>query len=522
MFKKEGTQDGSESRELLKDYIGFFDSIIKHASDHILIYDTNFNVFYANDVLHDHFKEFFKVDNPIGLNAFKDYPFKIYNLNIDYFQRVLKDEVLEYEQSFPVGDTHVYTLVSMRPVRSAEGKVIGIYVATKNITRFKEISEKLKEREATLKAVLDATPDGIYALDKDLNLIAMNQKAIMDFASGGYHMKVHDSLHDFVEADKLKRWEEVYFDQVFAGEEVNYEGLLDQADGTTIYVYNKYRPVYDEKGDIIAILELSHNITESVLQKKIINEQIEDLDLKNKELNEYIDSNLQLENFAYIASHDLKAPLRSVVSFAHLLKKKIYSGLDDKAKEYLDIVVKSSENMQTLINDLLNYSRVKTEEIQLKELDLNVLFNRILIELEIEIVEKNALLNIPTDLPKITGDESLLIQLFSNLIRNGLKFQEHGIQPKIIVKFKEKSRSWEFSVQDNGIGIDKENFDKIFGTFEKLHSNDIYEGTGLGLTICKRIVEKHNGRIQLKSTVGKGTTFSFTLQKDYQKVVKGL
>ena len=512
MLKQEANKTSLES---LEDYVAFFDGVIKHSPDHISIYDTSFKLFYASTVLINHFKEFFDIDNPIGLDVFKDHPFQIYDLKKDYFNRVLKGEVLEFEQSFPFGDTFVYTLVSMRPVLSSSGKILGIYVANKDITRFKEISQKLKEGEATLKAVLDATPDGIYALDKDLNLIAINQKAIKDFASGGYQVKTHDSLHDIVEADKLKRWGEVYFNKVFDGEEVIYEGLLDQADGSTQYVYNKYRPVYDEKGNIIAILEFSRNITESVEQKKIIREQIEDLDLKNKELNEYIDSNLQLENFAYIASHDLKAPLRSVVSFAHLLKKKIHADLDDKAKEYLDIVVQSSENMQILINDLLTYSRVKTEEIKLKELDLNALFNRIQIELDQEIAERNAILNIPKNLGIITADESLLIQLLSNLIRNGLKFVTAEQQPIITVKINEKNRFWEFAVEDNGIGIDKSNFDKIFGTFEKLHSNDIYEGTGLGLTICKRIVEKHNGRMKVKSTLGKGSTFSFTLQKDY-------
>jgi len=499
----------------LEDFVHVFDSVLKHALDYVLIYRPDCSIFWANDIFKSHFKEFFNIDDVLNLNVFEDEPFEIYNLKKEYFERVLQGEVFEYEQSLPVGESRFYALVSMRPIYSSENEILGIHVATKDITRFKKISEKLTEREATLKAVLNATPDGIYALDNELRLIAINQKAIEDFKSGGYNVKTFDSLHDIIQADKLKRWSEVYFDKVFAGEEVIYEGLLDQQDGSIHYVHNKYRPVYDEDRNIIAILEFSRDVTESVQQKKIINDQIDDLDLKNKELKEYIDSNLQLENFAYIASHDLKAPLRSVVSFAHLLKTKIYSELDDKAKEYLDIVVKSSENMQMLINDLLTYSRVKTEEIKLKELDLHNLFNRIMIELDVEIAEKNADIVIPQKSIQVIGDESLLIQLFSNLIRNALKFVQKDEQPKIKVSVKENARFWKFSVSDNGIGIAKENFDKIFGTFEKLHSNDTYEGTGLGLTICKRIVEKHHGRISLQSKLGEGTSFNFTLQKEF-------
>jgi light-regulated signal transduction histidine kinase (bacteriophytochrome) len=177
--------------------------------------------------------------------------------------------------------------------------------------------------------------------------------------------------------------------------------------------------------------------------------------------------------------------------------------------------------MQNLIDDLLLYSRVKTTTIKLREIDLNNLFNRIIMELEADIDEQQAIINLPKVLPTIVGDESLLIQLFSNLIRNAIKFQPPGQQPIVDVELSEDILFWKFSVRDNGIGIDEMNFAKIFGTFEKLHSNDQYEGTGLGLTICRQIVEKHGGLISLSSQKSKGTVFKFGISKKLEvEVVK--
>jgi len=169
--------------------------------------------------------------------------------------------------------------------------------------------------------------------------------------------------------------------------------------------------------------------------------------------------------------------------------------------------------MQNLIDDLLTYSRVKTETIKLIKLDLNALFARIILELDSDIMDQGATVNIPENLPMIIADESLLNQLFSNLIRNAIKFQKEGNSPIVDIEFSEDELRWNFSVKDNGIGIDEKNFEKIFATFEKLHSNDVYEGTGLGLTICKNIVEKHKGRIKVKSAPGMGTTFTFGISK---------
>ena len=256
------------------------------------------------------------------------------------------------------------------------------------------------------------------------------------------------------------------------------------------------------------------DITERRKKDAIIFEQLDELNIKNDELEKFIESNLQLENFAYIASHDLKAPLRTVSSFAYLLKKKAYMDLDDKSKKYLDIIVASSNNMQILINDLLQFARMNTDKVLISHVSLAGLFKRCRGELSETIQSSKASITINMVSQHINADEIKLGQLVQNLIRNAIKFVKPGKQPVIKIECTESKEEWLFSVSDNGIGIKEQHKNKIFGIFEKLHSNDLYEGTGLGLTICKKIVEKHHGRIWLESEIGMGTTFYFTIKKN--------
>lgn len=254
------------------------------------------------------------------------------------------------------------------------------------------------------------------------------------------------------------------------------------------------------------------DITERIKQEKIINHQLDNLNDKNKELQGYIESNMQLENFAYIASHDLKAPLRSVSSFAHLLKRNCYDDLDEKGKKFLDIITESSMNMQWLIDDLLDYSRINTENIKKIKLDLKRLLSRIQRDLQLEIQKTNTKITINNLPDHIFADESMMIQLFQNLIHNAIKFVKKDSTPQITISATKKDEFHHFVVKDNGIGIAEENVSKIFGIFSKLHSNDVYKGTGLGLTICKTIIERHKGTIWVESKLNQGSEFHFTIQ----------
>jgi PAS domain S-box-containing protein len=220
-------------------------------------------------------------------------------------------------------------------------------------------------------------------------------------------------------------------------------------------------------------------------------------------------SNQELEQFAYVASHDLREPLRKIKSYTDLLAKRYQGQLDEKADKYIAYITDGALRMQTLITDLLTYSRVGREEIALAPTDLNAVLNRTLTDLSTAIQESKAL--ITTDaLPTVRANSCQMGQLLQNLIANAIKFS--GKQPpQIQIRAVEHDQSWTISVQDNGIGIEPQYADRIFIIFQRLHTRDEYPGTGIGLAICKKIVERHGGEIWVESEPGRGTTFSFTL-----------
>jgi len=220
-------------------------------------------------------------------------------------------------------------------------------------------------------------------------------------------------------------------------------------------------------------------------------------------------SNADLQQFAYAASHDLQEPLRVVAGFVKLLEKRYKDELDEKASEYIDFTVDGVKRMQMLIHDLLEFSRVGTKGKISKPTNCSVALEEALYNLHLSIEENKA--EVTYDLlPTVMGDHSQLSRLFQNLISNAIKFRSEE-SPKIHISAEQKGREWLFSVRDNGMGIDQKYFNRIFVIFQRLHTREEYEGTGIGLSICKKIVEHHNGRIWVESGVGKGSTFFFTI-----------
>ncbi|MCA1993007.1 MAG: CHASE3 domain-containing protein [Coleofasciculus sp. S288] len=220
-------------------------------------------------------------------------------------------------------------------------------------------------------------------------------------------------------------------------------------------------------------------------------------------------SNRELEQFAYVASHDLQEPLRAVNSYAQLITRKYQGNLDAKADKYLGYITEGATRMQQLINDLLAFSRVGTRGKPLESTDCETVLRQVLDNLKIAIAENHALVT-HDPLPTVIGDEIQLIQLLQNLIGNAIKFRREE-PPQVHISAKQRDNEWVFSVRDNGIGIESEYFERIFTIFQRLHSKSEYPGTGIGLAVCKKIVERHGGRIWVESTSGVGTIFYFTL-----------
>lgn len=221
-------------------------------------------------------------------------------------------------------------------------------------------------------------------------------------------------------------------------------------------------------------------------------------------------SNEELERFAHVVSHDLQQPLQSILGFAQLLVMTQRDRLDDDANGYVDRIVASSKRMSQLIQDLLTYAKVGATEQPPERIDCKQLVQEILAELTPKIEEKQAKVTVET-LPTIQGNPSQLRQLFQNLLSNALKYHLPERVPQVTVSATLESEVWQFSVRDNGIGIESDYFEKIFQIFERLHGKNDYPGTGIGLSTCKKIVESHHGRIWIASEVGLGTTVYFTL-----------
>jgi signal transduction histidine kinase len=223
-------------------------------------------------------------------------------------------------------------------------------------------------------------------------------------------------------------------------------------------------------------------------------------------------SNAELEQFAYVASHDLQEPLRKVTSFCQLLEKRYGDKLDDRAAEYIGYAVDGAKRMQVLINDLLSFSRVGRLGTTRDDVDLDAALDTALANLATAIEESDARIVRPENgLPQITGDPMLLTMLWQNLIGNAVKFRHRDRAPRVVIECRQRADDIVFTVSDNGIGIAEEFTDKVFLIFQRLHGRDVYGGTGLGLALCKKIVEHHGGTIGIDTSYTDGTRFEFTL-----------
>ncbi len=240
-----------------------------------------------------------------------------------------------------------------------------------------------------------------------------------------------------------------------------------------------------------------------------------EIELANKELQHYTEaleqSNRELQQFAYVASHDLQTPLRNISGFVQLLQEEYQDKLDQQAHEWIDITVENTNRMQTLIRDILAYSRVESPTQSTELVDLNEVFHEVCAMLNPLLDESEA--NVQADtLPQVLGNRTQLILLMQNLISNGVKYN-HKPHPQIHIRAQEKAQQWVIAVQDNGIGIDTAYFTQIFDIFRRLHSQDEYPGNGIGLAICRRVVERHGGTIWIESEPNRGSTFYFSLPK---------
>lgn len=323
---------------------------------------------------------------------------------------------------------------------------------------------------------------------EESSLLGQNIKKLMPTNEKGNHDK---HFHNFNRSEDL---------QLIMANNRDIKAI--KADGSNIYVEVTIRKIITNSN--IEFLVSVTDVSERKEHENAIARNQAKLEASNKEL----------EQFAYVASHDLQEPIRVVQSFVDRLNKSIGERLNEKETQYLNFVLDASDRMKVLVQDLLKFSRVsKIEALEKKNIDLNELFKAIQFDLSTTIQEQNAIIKYD-DLPVIKGNKQQLYSLFQNLTSNALKYRKADVAPEVEIIAKEFDKEWKISVTDNGIGIGEEYFEKIFVIFQRLHNKSKYSGTGIGLALCKKIVEQHSGEIRLESEENVGSTFIVTLPKD--------
>jgi signal transduction histidine kinase len=309
---------------------------------------------------------------------------------------------------------------------------------------------------------------------------------------------------------------------------------------TAVFVYGKYHPEFNlnvnsdnhffiaytflsffcfafvyiiDKGQSKVLRELNEKNDLLEEQQKEISVQSEALKLKDEKL---LKSNADLQNFAYSASHDLKEPLRMIGMYTQLLQRRIKPTLDERSEEYMFYMTDGVKRMQKLLDDLLLYSRLGKNDNDVQDIDMNQTILMVIYNLTVTIKETNTAI-IASNLPTICASSTEMMQLFQNMIANAIKFRRADVAPEIMILHAENETEHTITLKDNGIGIKEEYKEKVFNIFTKLHSTSQYEGSGIGLATCKKIVEEMGGRMWLTSTEGVGTTFYFTFPKNNVK-----
>lgn len=379
-----------------------------------------------------------------------------------------------------------------------EGNITGFLGIASDITERKEAAKALLESEQRFRTMADSAPVLLWIAGTDAKYYFFNQ-TWLNFTGRTVEEEIGDGWLEGVHPEDSQQCLETY-QMAFenrAGFRMEYR--LRHTDGDYRWLLDTGTPRFLPDGSFAGYIGSCIDISERKEVEAALQHLTDDLKRSNQEL----------EQFAYVASHDLQEPLRAVTSYTQLLAQRYQGNLDAKADKYINYIVDGATRMQQLINDLLAYSRVGTKGKEFQPTNCDAAIKQALTNLQMAIAEKNATITYES-LPTLLADEGQLVQLFQNLIGNAIKFCREDI-PLVQISIQQRETEWLFGIHDNGIGIEPDYAERIFIIFQRLHSRREYSGTGIGLAICKRIVERHGGRIWVDSQLGQGATFYFTI-----------
>lgn len=478
-------------------------NILESIGDGFFALDKNFTVSYwnraAETLLH------LPREQIIGKNLWEIFSPEIEQTSYKNYTHAMKSmEIIHFEEYYkPI---EKWFEISAYPSEE------GLTIFFRDVTDKKKAIEHIRISNERFEKVTEATKDAIWDWDvindslywgggyKKLFGYSIEKTNTIQSWSSNVHpddlVRVTDSLDEILIETEKNIWETEY--------------RYLKKDGNYAYVIDRGVIIRDHHKKAIRMIGAMTDIT----YHREYEESLKKLNLElEKHAKELSISNKELEQFAYVASHDLQEPLRMVSSFLTQLDKKYGEQLDEKANQYIHFAVDGAKRMRQIILDILEFSRVGKYEDKLSEINLNDLIEEIIVLQGKKIKEKKAKL-FYSNLPTLTAYRSPILQVFQNLIGNALKYSREDVAPEIKIEAEELNNEWQFSISDNGIGIDEEYHEKIFVIFQRLHDKEKYGGTGMGLAIVKKIIENLGGRLWLNSTPNKGSTFYFTLKKN--------
>ena len=423
-------------------------------------------------------------------------------LHYSYWEKVSQrlENMVKYMKQVPVIDVTIKRLDGLYTDVSVASTPVLYHSIPHVITILRDISDRKKNEEikSQLASIVLNSSDAIYAMTLSGQIESWNPGAEKLYGIS-QREAIGRNIEIVVPPEKSGELQNL-LDKVSKGDRIeSFETKRQRKDKSILDVSLTISPIVEESGLITGASAISRDITFKKQVEEELRRYAEELALSNEEL--YV--------FSYAASHDLQEPLRSIQNFIETLNKKYKKRLGHEIEEQINSAEDGVTRMYRLITDFLMYSRVGTERAAKEEVDCNLVVKDALANLEVSVKESKAQIKQFT-LPKIWGNSIQMTQVFQNLIANSIKYQGES-KPLIEISAEKKNGMWQFAVKDNGIGIEQWFSERIFIVFQKLHDHRKYPGSGIGLALCKRVVEKHGGKIWFESEVGKGTTFFFTL-----------